>query len=467
MNVKHRLWLWLVLLLGACMPAEVGESTAVAPTFTPMADLTATAVPPTLTLRPTMTSTLAIIPTAMFAPVCTPPACAMNEVYFCPGECSGGCGTTCVTVTPASTNNFAAAPDEWDALRVWLRDAWVNNMPINNVRAALLAAGWLRQDEDWQTADFDGDQLADWTLLLYAPTMTDRKRPANLWVVNGNGVIYQFFRDIADSEWIYLDLVAVTDLTGDGRPELVINGESCGAHTCVTGIQILSFQNGRLQNVVQAPPDWTGEAVIAVTYADIRLEDATADGLLDVFVHGGSIGSVGSGIERTYTEVWTWNGTAFALAETILDPAEYRHHLLYEANDDYLAGDLNRAAQLYAQAIHDESLITPEFSYSPAENEQAIVQFAAFRLILIALQQGDSDGAAVYLALLQQDFPDAPLSQAATTLAQDWSGVKGLAALCQRITDQLAMADHPTGGLVDMGYGNPSLTAVDVCSVQP
>lgn len=42
MNVKHRLWLWLVLLLGACMPTEVGESTAVAPTFTPMADLTAT-----------------------------------------------------------------------------------------------------------------------------------------------------------------------------------------------------------------------------------------------------------------------------------------------------------------------------------------------------------------------------------------------------------------------------------------
>jgi hypothetical protein len=36
--------------------------------------------------------------------MCTPPACAPDEVYYCPGECLGGCGTICVTPTaePAS-----------------------------------------------------------------------------------------------------------------------------------------------------------------------------------------------------------------------------------------------------------------------------------------------------------------------------------------------------------------------------
>lgn len=33
-------------------------------------------------------------------PVCTPPACAPDEIYHCPGDCPGGCGTTCATVTP-------------------------------------------------------------------------------------------------------------------------------------------------------------------------------------------------------------------------------------------------------------------------------------------------------------------------------------------------------------------------------
>lgn len=36
-------------------------------------------------------------------PVCTPPACAPDEVYYCPGECPGGCGTTCATATPSGS----------------------------------------------------------------------------------------------------------------------------------------------------------------------------------------------------------------------------------------------------------------------------------------------------------------------------------------------------------------------------
>ncbi len=33
-------------------------------------------------------------------PCCTAPACKENEVYFCPGVCPCGCGTTCATKTP-------------------------------------------------------------------------------------------------------------------------------------------------------------------------------------------------------------------------------------------------------------------------------------------------------------------------------------------------------------------------------
>lgn len=44
--------------------------------------------------------TLITVPTETYAPVCTPPACRVNEAYSCPGDCPGGCGTVCATVTP-------------------------------------------------------------------------------------------------------------------------------------------------------------------------------------------------------------------------------------------------------------------------------------------------------------------------------------------------------------------------------
>lgn len=45
---------------------------------------------------------------------CTPPPCAIgvNEVYFCPGECPGGCGTTCATYTPVACDPPACGPYE-------------------------------------------------------------------------------------------------------------------------------------------------------------------------------------------------------------------------------------------------------------------------------------------------------------------------------------------------------------------
>lgn len=62
-------------------------------------NLPSTQAPSTETLPPPTLSTLPQ-PSETFAPVCTPPACSANETYFCPGDCIGGCGTVCATVTP-------------------------------------------------------------------------------------------------------------------------------------------------------------------------------------------------------------------------------------------------------------------------------------------------------------------------------------------------------------------------------
>lgn len=41
-------------------------------------------------------------PTPTLLPACTPPPCQPGEIYYCPGDCPGGCGTLCVTPTPAA-----------------------------------------------------------------------------------------------------------------------------------------------------------------------------------------------------------------------------------------------------------------------------------------------------------------------------------------------------------------------------
>ncbi len=75
-----------------------GFSTPTASPTKPATPTNIPSLPPTFT--PTETSTQ--IPTATFMVVCTPPPCAIGtrETYYCPGVCSGGCGTTCATYTP-------------------------------------------------------------------------------------------------------------------------------------------------------------------------------------------------------------------------------------------------------------------------------------------------------------------------------------------------------------------------------
>jgi len=87
-------------------PTEVPTSPGipVSPTDTP----TSASVSPTETFTPTPApppptdTPVPIPPTDTPFVTCTPPPCQADEVYYCPDECPGGCGTQCATVTPAS-----------------------------------------------------------------------------------------------------------------------------------------------------------------------------------------------------------------------------------------------------------------------------------------------------------------------------------------------------------------------------
>jgi hypothetical protein len=60
---------------------------------------------PPITVSPT-----AVAPTDTPIIMCTPPLCGEDEVYYCRGECPGGCGTECVTPTPAEPTKPPPSP---------------------------------------------------------------------------------------------------------------------------------------------------------------------------------------------------------------------------------------------------------------------------------------------------------------------------------------------------------------------
>jgi len=62
---------------------------------------TLTPIPSTDTPAPPTSTTM---PTDSYIIMCTPPACAPDEMYYCPGDCPGGCGTMCATATPGTSS---------------------------------------------------------------------------------------------------------------------------------------------------------------------------------------------------------------------------------------------------------------------------------------------------------------------------------------------------------------------------
>lgn len=468
---QRRRFLSLVVLLALLLPTACAGFDPWQ--FVPVIDAPATTQPgePVITF---VTPPLPGVATPTL--MCTPLACAPGEGYACPsGDCPGGCGTICQAPTvvggaTAVTGPLAAAPTAWEALEGWLMILWRSNMNPAAVRAALQQSGMQRSLEDWAAADFDGDLQDEWVLVLYDQSLPGVPfgAPGDLWIVNGNGVAYRYYTAPSSDIYEFLapTILAVADLTGDGKPELVTSVVACGAHTCTSYYRIIGNAAGQFTDLVlgqPSPEEGVAGNPITMFSADAKLEDTNGDQIPEFLVHGGAIGSVGAGVVRTYTEVWGWDGTAITLRETILDPTAYRHHVLYEANDRMAAGDLDGALTLYETAINDDALRDDGYAYPPEQVRADVSAFAAFRLILIDLLQGQVERAGSRLAWLEATYPNAPAAGAAAALLGGWAGPESAAALCEGIEAGLAAQPNPTGALADMGNANPALTAENFC----
>ncbi|MEO1210362.1 MAG: hypothetical protein AAFX78_12540 [Cyanobacteria bacterium J06638_20] len=378
-----------------------------------------------------------------------------------------------------------------EALIAWLEDQWQDGTDPEQVQRDLQAASWINRPEDLQLFDVDGDGQDEWLLSLsFDPNPKSWGSSGDFWII-GEALLYRYlepedyFRLGTQDDPIPLsqdfdltapEVIAFQDYTGDREPELLLQRQICGAHTCVQSYTVLSYQDGAVRSLIsQAPSFDTDGRSVVMPYAEVEsATDETGDRRPDLLIRGGTYGSVGAGIQRIRTEIWAWDGSAMTLNDIRWDPSDYRFHLLYEANYRLEQGDDDRAAELYRQIIEDDSLNDDVPDFTPGSVYDSSRQFAAFRLMVMEMMDDDDRQFRNWERWIRLHYPDAPITEAARRMSDRWDGDDSrddacraaqdyLVALDDQLSDNSDPSDAPTGPLRYMGYGNPTISGADVC----
>jgi hypothetical protein len=378
------------------------------------------------------------------------------------------------TPPPPTVDDLGPLPASIEALAEWLAAAWEMGIPLEEIRPLLQRENWQTGDEHAHQADLTGDGRDEWLLTLCSREEDGSCSPSylgqisgDLWLIGAGGVLHRI-SDHSDIEWRTApELLAVADFSGDGLPDALTATTNCGAHTCYQLYHILSAHYGEITNLVRFWSPYMEEWFdgVEMSYSDWEVRDATGDGVADLVLDGGYVGSAGAGIHRGRTEVWAWDGEAITLAEMAWHESNYRFHLLYDANEAFATADDERAQALYERVIHDESLEDLEWAEPAAEIRSYTRQFAAFRLALLELRRQRPAEAAAWEAWLAREYAGRPLTRAAAQLVAAIEQGQELPQACATVEAMLRLENNPTGPLVNMGYANPELNIEDVCPV--
>jgi len=252
---------------------------------------------------------------------------------------------------------------------------------------------------------------------------------------------------------------AAQDLTGDNIPELLTTRESCGAHTCSFEVNVLSWQDDALRSIF---PDVTTD--IPLPFVD--LEGPQDNGSYNIVVTGSGIASAGAGPYRRFSKVWTYDpGTGqYQYSHSYLHESNYRIHLVHDADQAVLGGNLETALDLYEQVIDDDSL--DDWAVGE-EGARTLAAYATYRRVLTFLQLDQIEAARAELTLLESSFLPDTSGYGYVALAQTvWNQYQSngnLAAACLAAQDYAQTHSQTILDPLYYGYANQTYVAGDIC----
>ncbi len=377
----------LVTLLACAGGSTVGGATPTVSfsTATPGGSISISLLTPTITVEGAINqNTLLIGPVATataqaaanFASTATAqaliPTATVPGIFAAPAVCPQS-GTATLPSEPPSFPRYAGVINDFlsnggatTILEVTLR-TW---------GALTEFGGLVRADRD-----FTADGVPDVLVLAFDPQhIEDFPQPGDLFIFGcaegSYRLLYQAGYSVDRGAPI---LHSADDINGDRINDLVYSVKTCGETTCEDEVSILEWSLD-----VENFASLLSQKIIEPN-ADIVVSDVDEDSLLEVSVTNGLIPTTDAGPQRQSTTIYKWDGVQYSLSQVIKPVAEYRIHVIYDAEDALLLGNYSEAISTYRTAINDDDLL----NWVYPNEDQYLRAYARFHLMLTYIRAGN------------------------------------------------------------------------------
>jgi hypothetical protein len=330
------------------------------------------------------------------------------------------------------------------------------------IEARLAAEGLGNGPNPFIQLDFTGDRRLDLAVSIANPDLEVFPTEGRLMLyVCGLGRYELARNQAAPSEFQPPYIKDVRDLNADGVLELVVAEKLCGAHTCYERIQVLNWNGAVFVERLEGQTDDLPQPLFAAL-------DPEGDGIYDLLVTGRGIGSVGAGPQRLILRTWRYQaGTGDWMPQgDQLGEAEYRLHVLHDADAALQAQDFESALLGYQRVIEDDGLQ----DWQEPEAERAnLSAFSHYRIILIYTVLGDEASAENVILTMDSAYPSGTAQRDYVEMAilfRNAYASGGLQAACNAVRGLAAVNTDtvldPLGSL-QFGYANPDYELDDLC----
>jgi LysM repeat protein len=409
---------------------------------------------PTTTVVATDTRTISATPAATQVP--TTPTTAPTDK---PTSAPTAEATATFTPIPstATTNPAANCPADFadypDLLLTTVNDNAGDPASVDQ----LLQDCGAQVEQGSRQGDWTGDGQDDLVVIYANPQSPSEIKQSDLAIFNsqGHGFV-QGYRAKAAGE---VKLLAADDINEDTQPDVVWQDTTCGANTCFTTVEVVSWDGRQWR-------DWTSGA-ITMAYTEVTLQDSTPAGQgQEILLSGGVYGSAGAGPQRSREEVWvSREGEPYGLLERTYAISKCLYHAIMDANESFLAGASDNFAQaesLYTHAATDRAL---ESCWTREDELTELRSFGLFRLALTAAYQGKAEVSMDLIGSLRTTYPDSIYAQVGQSWLIAYQADHDIGAACSAANQFATQNPAAWQMLADYGFANPTFEAADVCPV--
>jgi len=316
-------------------------------------------------------------------------------------------------------------------------------------------------------ADLNGDASPEVIVALVDPDLILASgAPGNVLVYACADGAYNLVYDAAALYGLAPDtpeLLPVRDINADGRPDLIYRTRICGASTCNLGLDVLAWDaaTGTLVSELARP-------ILGVPVGDIQFEDVNGDGVEEILVDYGFIGSAGAGPQRAHRETYTWDGSRYTLSESLITtPQEqwFPIHFLQDGDAAAEAGRLDEALDAYYIVLADPD---PLVLMGDPQEAEALKVYTRYRIMITQAARGSNADAGAAAAIFAEYTGDGSgwvggFMAIGRAFWQEYMNANDVAAGCNAAV-AYATSNPTSYELLNLfGYANRMYVAVELC----